>query len=439
MSHDGNSWKSSVRVSSRSDVGLRRANNQDSHGVVMATTLQQLTKRGHLLIVADGMGAHAAGELASKIAVDTIALCYAKRASEEIAEALRNSVYDAHKKIRNQSEHNEAFRDMGTTADALVLSPAGAVVAHVGDSRVYRLRDRVFEQLTFDHSLVWEIRASGKIPRDKIPSYIPKNVITRSLGPSENLAVDLEGPFPVRPGDYFLLCSDGLSGQVEDDEIGQILFVLPPDYATETLINLANLRGGPDNITVVTAQVTAPLDATGGTGHLHHEQAISGSTFSLLVWICLGFAILGLLLSGWSLYADQSGTFTDHFGSWLTMVSAIITLLFGGGFFFLSGRTMTDYDQEEDNAMRHFGKGPYVRVDATPEPVFVGKLATMMQQLREAAQDEQWDIHWADIDHNEHLAVAAGNTGDFAKAVYHYSLAINNMMRELKQQKRKKH
>ncbi|MCL2622689.1 MAG: protein phosphatase 2C domain-containing protein [Planctomycetaceae bacterium] len=432
MSHDGNSWKTSVRASSRSDVGLRRANNQDSYAVVMATTLQQLYKRGHLMIVADGMGAHAAGELASKIAVDTIALSYAKRAGEDIAEALRNSVFDAHKQIRNQSERNEAFHDMGTTADALVLSPSGAVVAHVGDSRVYRLRDRVFEQLTFDHSLVWEIRASGKIPRDRIPGYLPKNVITRSLGPSEHLIVDIEGPFPVRPGDYYLLCSDGLSGQVEDDEIGQILFMLPPDYATETLINLANLRGGPDNITVVSAQVTAPLDASGGTGLTHIDKTISGKTFSLLAWICLGFAMIGLMLSGYSLLTDQSD-------SWPTMVSAIITLLFGGGFFFLAGRTVTGDDREDDDALRHFGKGPYIRVDATPEPVFVSKLATTMQQLRDAAQDEQWDIHWADIDHHEQHAVAAGNTEDFGKAVYHYSLAVNSMMRELKQQKRKKH
>jgi hypothetical protein len=121
------------------------------------------------------------------------------------------------------------------------------------------------------------------------------------------------------------------------------------------------------------------------------------------------------------------------------MVSAIITLFFGGGFFFLAGRTMTGYDHDEDDTMRHYGKGPYVRVDVTPEPVFVSKLATMMQQLRDAAQDEQWDIRWADIDHYEQQAVASGNIGDFAKAVYHYSLAINSMMRELKQQKRKKH
>ena len=433
MSQDGNNWKNNLRVSSRSDVGLRRANNQDSHAVALATTPQQLVKRGHLMIVADGMGAHAAGELASKIAVDTIALSYAKRNNEDIAESLRSSVYDAHKQIRTHSETDEAFHDMGTTADALVLSPAGAVVAHVGDSRVYRLRDRVLEQLTFDHSLVWEIRASGKIPRDKIPGYIPKNVITRSLGPSENLKVDLEGPFPVRPGDHFLLCSDGLSGQVEDDEIGQILFVLTPDYATETLVNLANLRGGPDNITVISAQVTAPLDAVRGqTGHIHAEKAISGMTFSLLAWTCLVFAILGLFLSGYSLIVNLQS-------SWPTVVSAVITLLFGGGFFFLAGRTAIADDREKEEFSQHFfGKGPYVRVDATPSPEFVGKLATMMQQLRDAAQDEQWAINWTDIDHNEHEAVDAGNAEDFAKAIYHYSLAINCMMRELKRQKRKK-
>ena len=434
MSHDGNNWKNSIRVSSRSDVGLRRANNQDSYAVVLAPSLQQLVKRGHLLIVADGMGAHAAGELASKIATDTIALSYTKRHNEDLAESLRNSVYDAHKQIRLQSEKDAAFHDMGTTADALVLSPLGAVVAHVGDSRVYRLRDRVFEQLTFDHSLVWEIRASGKIPRDRIPSYIPKNVITRSLGPSENLKVDLEGPFPIRPGDCFLLCSDGLSGQVEDDEIGQILFVLPPDYATETLINLANLRGGPDNITAISAKVTAPLDLPpGGAGSMHVEKAISGKTFSLLAWICLAFAILGLLLSGYSLVMNLESL-------WPTMIAAIITLLFGGGFFFLAGRTVTgDEKEDEDYSTHHYGKGPYVRVDASPEPNFVSKLATTMQQLRDAAQDEQWDINWSDIDHNEQLAIEAGNTEDFAKAVYHYSLAINSMMRELKQQNRKKH
>jgi protein phosphatase len=433
MNQDGDNWKNCVRMSARTDVGLRRANNQDSHTIAQAASRQQFRKYGHLFVVADGMGAHAAGELASKIAVDTISLSYFKRNSEQIFDALQNSVYDAHKQIRTQSERDEAFHDMGTTADALAISPQGALIAHVGDSRVYRLRDRVYEQLTFDHSLVWEIRASGKIPRDKIPSYIPKNVITRSLGPSENLKVDLEGPFSIRSGDYFLMCSDGLSGQVEDDEMGQILYVLPPEYATELLINLANLRGGPDNITVVLAQVSLPIEDSPerSTGVLHPEKAISGKTFSLLAVICLIFALLGLALSGYSL-------FTDLQSSWATIVAAIITLFFGGGFFLLAGREISGEKMADDDYSHQFGKAPYVRVDATPNLGFTGKLATMVQQLRDAAKGEQWVIHWDEIDHHEQFAETAVHAEDFSKAVYHYSLAINCMMRELKKQKKTK-
>ncbi|MDR1492119.1 MAG: protein phosphatase 2C domain-containing protein [Planctomycetaceae bacterium] len=432
MNQNGDNWKNVVRVSARTNVGLRRANNQDSHTIALASSRQQFRKHGHLFVVADGMGAHAAGELASKIAVDAISLSYSKRNSESVSEALQNSVYDAHKQIRTQSEQDEAFHDMGTTIDALVISPQGAVIAHVGDSRVYRLRDRVYEQLTFDHSLVWEIRASGKIPRDKIPAYIPKNVITRSLGPSENLKVDLEGPFSIRSGDYFLMCSDGLSGKVEDVEMGQILSILPPEYATELLINLANLRGGPDNITVVLAQVNASLEDSPETpGILRPEKAISGRTFSLLALICLIFALLGLALSGYSL-------FTDLHSSWANIAAAIITLFFGGGFFLLAGREISNERMADDNHSHQFGRAPYVRVNATPTPDFAGELATMVQQLRDAAKGEQWVIHWDEIDHHEQFAEAAVQAEDFSKAIYHYSLAINCMMRELKKQNKRK-
>jgi len=301
----------------------------------------------------------------------------------------------------------------------------------VGDSRVYRLRDKIYEQLTFDHSLVWEIRASGKIPRDKIPSYIPKNIITRSLGPSDNLKVDLEGPFPVRAGDYFLMCSDGLSGQVEDDEMGQILYVLPPEYAAELLINLANLRGGPDNITVVLIQVAAPLDESAEIMGIHSEKAISGKTFSLLAVICLIFALLGLALSGYSLWTDMQS-------SRATIAAAVITLLFGGGFFFLASRDISGEKMTGDVSSHQFGKSPYARVNASPNPDFAGKLATMVHQLRDAAQGEQWVIHWDEIDHHEQLAESAANAEDFTQAIYHYSLAINCIMRELKRQKKVK-
>ena len=104
-------------------------------------------------------------------------------------------------------------------------------MAHVGDSRGYRLRGTQLEQFTFDHSLVWEMRAASRVAGATLPDFIPKNVITRSLGPNPAVQVDLEGPLPIAPGDTFLLCSDGLSGPVNDEEIGMILGCLPPAEA----------------------------------------------------------------------------------------------------------------------------------------------------------------------------------------------------------------
>ena len=159
--------------------------------------------------------------------------------------------------IHERGQANAEFQGMGTTCSVLVLLPTTAVIAHVGDSRVYRLRRRQLEQLTFDHSLVWEMMAAGQMPRGEVANFIPKNIITRSLGPHADVQVDLEGPFPLEVGDTFLLCSDGLSGQVKDEEIGAILSVLSPQEAVRALVDMANLRGGPDNITAIVARVLA--------------------------------------------------------------------------------------------------------------------------------------------------------------------------------------
>lgn len=111
------------------------------------------------------------------------------------------------------------------------------------------------QQLTFDHSLVWEICAAENVVESEVPAFVPRNIITRSVGPTPEVDVDLEGPFSLRTGDVFLLCSDGLSGQLDDEEIGTILRCLDPNDAAHVLVDLANLRGGPDNITVIVARV----------------------------------------------------------------------------------------------------------------------------------------------------------------------------------------
>ena len=243
-----------LRVALRTDVGMRRATNQDSIAAAPHPNGEPI--RGDaFLIVADGMGAHAAGELASRMATDAIPHAYAKAASESAAEALRGAIREANETIHRKGCSAPEFGGMGTTCSCLVVTQDAALVGHVGDSRVYRLRSGVFEQLTFDHSLVWEMAAASNVSADKVPSCIPKNVITRSLGPHEAVNVDLEGPHKLAAGDVFLLCSDGLCGVVDDQVAGAVLGAMPPDEAAETLVNLANLRGGPDNISVIVARV----------------------------------------------------------------------------------------------------------------------------------------------------------------------------------------
>ena len=257
-----------LKHASVSDLGMRRTNNQDSLAAVVTNDVATWATRGHLLMVADGMGAHAAGELASKLAVDNIPHTYFKLRDLYPPAALRQAIRDANTTIHSKGQSSIGFQGMGTTCSCLVLLPQGALVAHIGDSRIYRLRGDVLEQLTFDHSLVWEMAAAGQMTEADVPSYIPKNVITRSLGPHPSVHIDLEGPYSAESGDKFLICSDGLSGPVTDEEIGVMLYCMDPDDATETLVDLANFRGGPDNISVVVAQVdgAVPPAATGEPG-----------------------------------------------------------------------------------------------------------------------------------------------------------------------------
>ena len=140
------------------------------------------------------MGAHAAGELASQIATDNIPHAYHKRRDLPPCESIVAAVHDANGRINAKGQNSVDFHGMGTTCSCLLLLPDGAMAAHVGDSRVYRLRGHTIEQLTFDHSLVWEMAAAGQATEEDVPAYVPKNVITRSLGPHPTVKVDLEGP-----------------------------------------------------------------------------------------------------------------------------------------------------------------------------------------------------------------------------------------------------
>lgn len=244
-----------VEFASRTDVGMRRAANQDSLAVRLCSEYEEWVRCGHLFAVADGMGGHAVGDLASRITVETLPHAYFKLEADSVPERLQAAIMAANKAIHDKAQQNSDFTDMGTTCSVLALASDGAYAGHVGDSRVYRVRGDRTEQLTFDHSLQWEMIRQGRATVDNVDLLHPRNVITRCLGPEANVNIDIEGPFDVRKGDRFVICSDGLTGHVSDTEIGAIVANLPPAESSRLLINLANCRGGADNTTVVVTDV----------------------------------------------------------------------------------------------------------------------------------------------------------------------------------------
>ena len=422
MDPNAGHWAHCLRYAAKSDVGLRRANNQDSLNVALATGQQAWEDRGHLFLVADGMGAHAAGELASKIAADVVPLTYHKLASLSPPEALVNSIWDANKQIHTRGQASPEFKGMGTTCSVLAILPVGALVVHVGDSRVYRVRRNRIDQLTFDHSLVWEMRQSGQMADDMVKNLVSKNIITRSLGPTPVVKPDLEGPFPIELGDTFLLCSDGLSGQVQDEEIGLVLSCLPPEEAVETLIHLANLRGGPDNISVVVAQVTGPQTCQGGApGAAARPVATQSAPVHPAVWIWLGVsALAGLLFFA----LEQFTPAVVGLGS--AIIACIVALV--QHFSTSEGRIAFDG--------RALGRGPHVTADCTPTPALVDRFVEIHRELYEAAVQEKWDVDFGRIKGHVDRAEAGRAAGNLATTSQEYLRAISFLMDQLKRRPR---
>lgn len=399
---------------------MRRSNNQDNHAVVIAGDNGQWRERGHLFLVADGMGAHAAGELASKMAADGVPLKYFKNRDLPAAEALRESVRELNAQIHARGESNIEFKGMGTTCTALALLPEGAVVAHVGDSRAYRLRRDRLEQLSFDHSLVWELQAAGDL-QDADTIHLPKNIITRSLGPNPTVDVDLEGPFPLEVGDTFLLCSDGLTGEVKDDEIGVILECLPPEEAARVLVDLANLRGGPDNITVLIAKVNGSELVGRANDADARDDLSSGSNVRSLLWMLTAASA-----------AATCGALIAQASAPLLIGGVAGTVLFG--LFALLAKPIPKPPPRRRTTGGRYGKGPHTSRHCTANSRMVGDLAKIAAQLREAAAEENWSIDRQRFDDDIHEAEAAAHDKNHATAVRAYCHAISFLMSELRRE-----
>ena len=239
-----------VEASVQTDVGRVREINEDSGRFSRPSDPKTLSTKGVLLVVADGMGGHSAGEVASGMTVELVPRLYYGSASPA-PDALREAVEETNRQIYAASLADESKRGMGTTCTALALAGDEAFAAHVGDSRLYMMRDGKVYLLTEDHSAVMEMVKLGLITMDEARTHEDKNVILRALGTSPEVEVSTLTPFRVRAGDKYLLCSDGLYDLVADEEIERELSAAEDIHAAgERLIVMAKARGGHDNITV---------------------------------------------------------------------------------------------------------------------------------------------------------------------------------------------
>lgn len=254
-----------LEIVSRTDPGIVRSHNEDA--VFGDAALG-------LAILADGMGGYNAGEVASGMATTLLATNFArllpakglqagKGVGPQLAHsALVDQIFDANSAIYNSAQSQPQYAGMGTTLVLALFFDNLVSVAHVGDSRLYRLRGKVFEQLTRDHSLLQEQLDSGMITPEDARHSQNKNLVTRALGVDPGVDPEIRD-FEVEPGDIYLLCSDGLNDMVDDDEMGLTLQALGSNLAlaAEQLIQMANDNGGRDNVSVVLVKVLGDYSA----------------------------------------------------------------------------------------------------------------------------------------------------------------------------------
>lgn len=412
----------------RSHVGRRRSNNQDSAVVIPAESSNVFRKHGWLFIVADGMGAHAGGEEASRIAVARIPEIYSKLKPEYSPPlALSQSLCQANKEIHSKGESDPNYKGMGTTCSALVILPQGAIVGHVGDSRIYRVRGHSIEQLSRDHSLAWEVAAaSGQNDSTQganLPS-VPKNIITRSMGPHSDLDIDLEGPFPIEQNDLFVLCSDGLSGTLSDEEIAVFASELSLEDATAAVVGLALVRGAPDNTTVIIIkagpeEVTRysrrespwPLADDGG-----------GIASQRRPWIFLGVAAVSFFLCLVSYSAYKSFDGNDEFFRRMLLAGSIITMgltlgsVFGSFFSFALLKPRKKIKVLSPGRGTFLGKAPYRRYDSTPSEKLFDRMIRSLDHAKNELGENNLSEESQKLADSTEKARNAVQSGDFSNA-----------------------
>jgi serine/threonine protein phosphatase PrpC len=246
-----------LRAEKLSDVGRARDHQEDALGVFAPPDLDLLARLGRLYVVADGMGGHNAGEVASQAALQEIYRAYYAAPGDDVAAALRRAIASANQMIYQLARADARQTGMGTTAAVAAVRGRDVEIANVGDSRAYLIRAGRIMQITEDHSWVEEQVRAGVLTPEQARVHPQRNVITRALGTGPAVEPDLFTG-QMLEGDVLLLCSDGLTGHLADAELLEIAGQLPPEQAVKRLVDLANERGGSDNISVIVVRAEAP-------------------------------------------------------------------------------------------------------------------------------------------------------------------------------------
>lgn len=243
-----------VSVAAKTDLGRVRENNEDKFEFYIPDDELVLASRGQVFVVCDGMGGHAAGQIASELAAKTFIDVYLNHPGADPKEALSNAIHATNRWVFLASRANPGRKGMGTTLCALVLLQEKAYVVHVGDSRVYRLRDGELTQITDDHTVMHEMIRAGTLTPEQAAVHPHKHVITRAVGVEENVVPDYY-EFDIVEGDTYFLCSDGVLNHVDDAGIHAILSTNGPAAAAWKLVSQALLGGGSDNTTAMVLKV----------------------------------------------------------------------------------------------------------------------------------------------------------------------------------------
>ena len=243
--------RAGIEVSGQSDIGCLRKNNEDSFGYWEPEEDETFARKGRLAIVADGMGGYEGGQEASRLAVETVVGTYRNYAGDDPQQALIEGLQAAHEAIRQYGFAHPALRGMGTTCTAVAIVHDELYYVHVGDTRLYLIRDGQITQVTRDHSYVGRLVEAGMISREEAEIHPQRNILTAALGTNPELIMDSPGhPEALRKDDVLVICSDGLWGLVHNQEILSAAEKQSVEGAGRDLIELARERGGPDNITV---------------------------------------------------------------------------------------------------------------------------------------------------------------------------------------------